>query len=64
MTFVLSYRRHNLASTSNIGRTLAVNNIIAHSDVVGASPVGVPATTSSSSFSTWPDSSEQRERQD
>ena len=51
MTFVLSYRGHNLASSSNIGRTLAVNTIVDHSDVVGASPVGFAAITSS--FSTW-----------
>ena len=36
--------------TSNISRTLLDNNIVDHSDVVGASPVGAAATTSS--FST------------
>ena len=36
---------------SNIRRTLAGNNIVDHSDVVGASPVGAAPTTSS--FSTW-----------
>ena len=35
---------------SNIRRTLVGNKIIDHSDVVGASPVGAAATTSS--FST------------
>ena len=35
---------------SNIGRTLVGNKIVDHSDVVGASPVGAAATTSS--FST------------
>ena len=32
---------------SNIRRTLEGNNIIDHSDVVGASPVGAAPTTSS-----------------
>ena len=36
---------------SNIRRTLVGNNIVDHSDVVGASPVGAAPTTSS--FSTW-----------
>ena len=36
--------------TSNIRCTLVVNKIVDHSDVVGASPVGVAPTTSS--FST------------
>ena len=36
---------------SNIKRTLVGNNIVDHSDVVGASPVGAAPTTSS--FSTW-----------
>ena len=35
---------------SNIRRTLEGNNIVDHSDVVGASPVGAAPTTSS--FST------------
>ena len=35
---------------SNIRRTLVVNKIVDHSDVVGASPVGAAPTTSS--FST------------
>ena len=35
---------------SNIGRTLVGNEIVDHSDVVGASPVGAAPTTSS--FST------------
>ena len=36
--------------TSNIRRTLVGNDIVDHSDVVGASPVGAAPTTSS--FST------------
>ena len=36
--------------TSNISRSLVGNNIVDHSDVVGASPIGVAPTTSS--FST------------
>ena len=36
--------------TSNIKRTIVFNEIIDHSDVVGASPVGAAPTTSS--FST------------
>ena len=36
---------------SNISRTLVGNNIVDHSDIVGASPVGAAPTTSS--FSTW-----------
>ena len=36
--------------TSNMSRTLVGNNIVDHSDVVGASPVGAAPTTSS--FST------------
>ena len=36
--------------TSDMSRTLVDNNIIDHSDVVGASPVGAAPTTSS--FST------------
>ena len=41
----------NYRKTSNIRRTLVVNNIVNHSDVVGASSVGAAPTTSS--FSTW-----------
>ena len=33
--------------TSNMSNTLVGNNIVEHSDVVGASPVGAAATTSS-----------------
>ena len=40
-----SYRQ-----VSNIRRTLVLNQIVDHSDVVGASPVGAAPTTSS--FST------------
>ena len=41
---------HEYRQTSNISRTLIGNKIVDHSDVVGASPVGVDTTTSS--FST------------
>ena len=41
--------------TSNISRTLVVNKLVDHSDIVEASPVGAAPTTSA--FSTWhPDS--------
>ena len=40
----------NYPKTSNISRTLVGNEIVDHSDVVGASPVGAAPT--SSSFST------------
>ena len=40
----------NYPQVSNIRRTLVGNNIVDHSDVVGASPVGAAPT--SSSFST------------
>ena len=38
------------SQTSNISRTLLGNEIVDHSDVVGASPADIAATTSS--FST------------
>ena len=41
---------YNYRKTSNISRTIAGNNIVDHSDVVGVSPVGAAPTTSS--FST------------
>ena len=37
--------------TSNISRNMVGNEIVVHSDVVGASPVGAAPTTSS--LSTW-----------
>ena len=40
----------NYRQVSNIRRTLVSNEIVDHSDVVGASPVGAAPTTSS--FST------------
>ena len=40
----------NYRQVSNIRRTLECNQIVDHSDVVGASPVGAAPTTSS--FST------------
>ena len=43
--YLLIYRE-----TSNIRRTLVGNEIVDHSDLVGASPVGAAPTTSS--FST------------
>ena len=42
--------RHIYRQVSNIRRTLVGNNIVDHSDVVGAPPVGAASTTSS--FST------------
>ena len=45
MRLKVKYRK-----VSNIRRTLVVNKIVDHSDVVGASPVGASPTTSS--FST------------
>ena len=41
---------HGYRKTSNISRTLVDNDIVDHSDVVEASPVGAAPTTSS--FST------------
>ena len=38
---------HIYRQTSNISRTLLGNEIVDHSDVVGASPVGAALTTSS-----------------
>ena len=37
----------NYRKTSKISRTLLCNNIVDHSDVFGASPVGAAPTTSS-----------------
>ena len=37
----------------NISRTLIGNEIVDHSDVVGASPVGAASTTSSFAIYTW-----------
>ena len=45
-----STRGSEYRQTSNISRTLVGNEIVDHSDVVGASPVGAAPTTSS--FST------------
>ena len=45
------FKKHNyVCQTSNIRRTLFGNQIVDHSDVVGASPVGAAPTASS--FST------------
>ena len=44
------YCSHNYRQVSNISHTLVGNEIVDHSDVVGASPVGAAPTTSS--FST------------
>ena len=46
----LYWKLLNYRQVSNIRRTLVGNEIVDHSDVVGASPVGVAPTTSS--FST------------
>ena len=50
--FVLFQSHYERAyrQTSNISRTLVGNEIVDHSDVVGAAPVGAAPTTSS--FST------------
>ena len=45
------YKGFNYRKISNIRRTLVGNEIVDHSDVVGASPVGAAPTTSL--FSTW-----------
>ena len=42
LRYIVYYRK-----VSNIRRTLVGNNIVDHSDVVGASPVGAAPTTSS-----------------
>ena len=47
---LLCDRWRNYRKTSNISRTLVVNEIVDNSDVIGASPVGAAPTTSS--FST------------
>ena len=47
---VTNMRKKTYRQVSNIKRTLVGNNIVDHSDVVGASPVGAAPTTSS--FST------------
>ena len=43
----------NYRQVSNIRRTLVGNEIVDHSDIVGASPVGAAPTTSSSRLNTW-----------
>ena len=45
------WKRFSYRQVSSIKRTLEGNQIVDHSDVVGASPVGAAPTTSS--FSTW-----------
>ena len=47
---MLSRLNYTYRQVSNISRTLVGNEIVDHSDVVGASPVGAAPTTSS--FST------------
>ena len=53
MTYILNYWPYfaTYRKVSNISRTLVGNEIVDHSDVVGASPVGAAPTTSS--FSNW-----------
>ena len=46
----LYHLKQNYHQTSNISRTLVGNEIVDHSDVAGASPVGAAPTTST--FST------------
>ena len=48
---------------SNISRTLVGNQIVDHSDVVEASPVGAAPTTSSFPLNTWFQYSMQRQLQ-
>ena len=40
-------KNNNIPQTSNISRTLVGDNIVDHSNVAGASPVGTDPTTSS-----------------
>ena len=49
-TYAVEIRGGSYRKVSNIRRTLVGNEIVDHSDVVGASPVGAAPTTSS--FST------------
>ena len=46
--FICSYPKNSDANrqTSNVSRTLVGNDIVEHSDVAGASPVGAAPTTS------------------
>ena len=44
---IMNWLEVKYCKTSNIRRTLVGNNIVDHSDVVGASPVGAAPTTSS-----------------
>ena len=48
--FCIKSLKCNYRQTPNIRRTLVGNELVEHSDVVGASPVGAAPTTSS--FST------------
>ena len=50
MIWNINSRETEYRQVSNISGTLVGNNIVDHSDVVGASPVGAAPTTSS--FST------------
>ena len=43
---MVDFQDHGSQISHNISRTLVGNNIVDHSDVVGASPVGAPQTTS------------------
>ena len=51
MAFTWQQFSRQYRKTSNIRRIVVGNKIVDHSDVVGASPVGIAPTTSS--FSTW-----------
>ena len=45
--FKVDFQKVDYRQTSNIRRTLVVNENVDHSDVVGAAPVGAAPTTSS-----------------
>ena len=53
-----------ISHISNISRTLVGNEIVDHSDVVGASLVGAASTTSSFPTNTWLNGTGQRQHQD
>ena len=55
-------QQYNYCQTSNISHTLVGNNIVDHSDVVGALPVGTAPTTSFLNLT--PQWIEQRQLQD
>ena len=50
LAYFLQQKKKTYRQTSNINHTLVGNELVDHTDVVGASPVGAAPTTSS--FST------------